>query len=138
MKVRNRFEICLKNHVSYIIWYLPVFLLTANPIVSIFNSEQNMQLQEIATAGLKLYFTAIPFVGFNIINICIFCINRKSPACTNHFLVKRIFNDNPYGIYLSFILKMTGVWLSFPVTECLVTLAGIALYIKLERGKKNV
>ena len=83
----------------------PFFLLTANPIVSIFNSEQNMQLQEIATAGLKLYFTAIPFVWFNIINICIFCINRKSPACTNHFLVKRIFNDNPYGILPVFYIK---------------------------------
>jgi len=44
----------------------------------------------------------------------------------------------PMAFYLSFILKMTGVWLSFPVTECLVTLAGIALYIKSERGKKNV
>ena len=64
-----------------------------------------MQLQEIATAGLKLYFTAIPFVGFNIINICIFCINRKSTACTNHFLVKRIFNDNPYGILPVFYIK---------------------------------
>ena len=34
--------------------------------------------------------------------------------------------------------QMTGVWLSFPITECFVTLTGIALYIKSERGKKNV
>ena len=44
----------------------------------------------------------------------------------------------PMAFFLSFILKMTGVWLSFPVTECFVALVGIALYIKSERGKKNV
>ena len=43
------------------------FLLSASPIVSVFNSEQNVQLQQIAVTRLKLYFTAIPFVGFNII-----------------------------------------------------------------------
>ena len=71
----------------------PFFLLTANPIVSIFNSEQNMQLQEIAAAGLKLYFTAIPFVGFNIIISAYFAsiekalpalfhtLHRKAPQC---------------------------------------------------------
>jgi Na+-driven multidrug efflux pump len=42
----------------------------------------------------------------------------------------------PMAFYLSFILKMTGVWLSFPVTECLVTLAGISLYIKI--GSRNL
>ena len=114
------------------------FLLTANPIVSIFNSEQNMQLQEIATAGLKLYFTAIPFVGFNIIISAYFASTEKALPAQIISLSRGFLMIIPMAFYLSFILKMTGVWLSFPVTECLVTLAGIALYIKLERGKKNV
>ena len=114
------------------------FLLTANPIVSIFNSEQNMQLQEIATAGLKLYFTAIPFVGFNIIISAYFTSTEKAFPAQIISLSRGFLMIIPMALFLSFILKMTGVWLSFPVTECLVTLAGIALYIKLERGKKNV
>ena len=44
-----------------------LFLFSASPIVSVFNSKQNLQLQRIAVTGLKLYFTAIPFAGFNII-----------------------------------------------------------------------
>ncbi len=114
------------------------FLLSASPIVSIFNSEQNMQLQEIATAGLKLYFTAIPFVGFNIIISAYFASTEKALPAQIISLSRGFLMIIPMAFYLSFILKMTGVWLSFPVTECLVTLAGIALYIKLERGKKNV
>ena len=46
--------------------YLVLFLF-AGPIAQIFNSENNPQLQQIAVEGLKLYFTAIPFVAFNTI-----------------------------------------------------------------------
>ena len=114
------------------------FLLTANPIVSLFNSEQNIQLQEIATAGLKLYFTAIPFVGFNIIISAYFTSTEKALPAQIISLSRGFLMIIPMAFFLSFILKMTGVWLSFPVTECFVALAGIALYIKSERGKKNV
>ncbi len=66
------------------------FLLTANPIVGIFNSEQNAELQQIAVAGLKIYFTAIPFVGFNIILSMHFTSTEKAlPA--QLFLYQEVF-----------------------------------------------
>ncbi len=106
------------------------FLLAANPIVSIFNSEQNMQLQEIAVAGLKLYFTAIPFAGVNIILSAYFTSTEKALPAQIISLLRGFLMIIPMAFFLSFILKMAGVWLSFPVTECFVTLAGITLYIK--------
>lgn len=106
------------------------FLLAANPIVSIFNSEQNMQLQEIAVAGLKLYFTAIPFAGFNIILSAYFTSTEEALPAQIISLLRGFLMIIPMAFFLSFILKMTGVWISFPVTECFVTLAGITLYIK--------
>lgn len=115
-----------------------IFLFSANAIVSIFNSEQNIQLQKIAETGLKLYFTAIPFVGFNIIISSYFTSTEKALPAQIISLSRGFLVIIPMAFFLSFLLKMTGVWLSFPITECLVTLAGIALYIKLERGKKNV
>lgn len=115
-----------------------IFVFSANLIVSVFNSEQNIQLQRIAETGLKLYFTAIPFVGFNIVLSSYFTsIERALPAqiisLSRGFLV-----IIPMAFLLSFLLKMKGVWLSFPITECFVTLAGIALYIQSEGGKKNI
>lgn len=115
-----------------------VFLFFANSIVSVFNSEQNIQLQQIAETGLKLYFTAIPFVGFNIIISSYFTSIEKALPAQIISLSRGFLVIIPMAFLLSFLLKMTGVWLSFPITECLVTLAGIALYIKSERGKKNV
>lgn len=108
------------------------FLLAAGSIVSIFNSEQNMQLQEIATAGLKLYFTAIPFVGFNIILSAYFTSTEKALPAQIISLARGFLIIIPMAFFLSFLLKMTGVWLSFPATECFVSLAGIALYVKSE------
>ncbi len=114
------------------------FLLSANPIVSIFNIEQNIPLQQIAETGLKLYFTAIPFVGFNIILSSYFTSVEKALPAQIVSLSRGCFVLIPMALFLSSLLKMTGVWLSFPITECFVALAGTALYIKSERGKKHV
>ncbi len=111
-----------------------IFLLSANPIVSIFNSEQNIQLQQIAETGLKLYFTAIPFVGFNIIISSYFTSIEKALPAQIVSLSRGLLIIIPMAFFLSFLLKMTGVWLSFPITECFVALAGIALYFKSERS----
>ncbi len=115
-----------------------VFLLSANPIVSIFNSEQNIHLQQTAETGLKLYFTAIPFVGFNIMISSYFTSIEKALPAQIVSLSRGLFVIIPMAFFLSCFLKMTGVWLSFPITECFVALAGITLYNKSERGKKNV
>lgn len=115
-----------------------IFLFSANSIVSVFNSEQNIQLQQIAETGLKLYFTAVPFVGFNIIISSYFTSIEKALPAQIISLSRGFLVIIPMAFFLSFLLKMTGVWLSFPITECFVALAGIALYIKSERGKKNV
>lgn len=47
--------------------YGMVFFL-ASPITAVFNSENDLQLQKIAEEGLRLYFLAAPFVGFNIVS----------------------------------------------------------------------
>ena len=111
-----------------------IFILSANPIVSVFNSEQNVQLLQIAVTGLKLYFTAIPFVGFNIIISAYFTSTEKALPAQIISLSRGFLVIIPMAFFLSFLLKMTGVWLSFPITECFVTLTGIALYIKSENA----
>lgn len=115
-----------------------IFCLFSNPIVSIFNSEQNISLQQIAETGLKIYFTAIPFVGYNIIISSYFTSTEKALPAQIISLSRGFLVIIPMAFSLSFLLKMTGVWLSFPITECFVTLTGIALYTKSKRGKKNV
>lgn len=107
-----------------------LFLFAANPIVSLFNNEQNSLLQQIAATGLKLYFTAIPFVGFNIILAAYFTSTEKVLPAQIVSLSRGFVLIIPMAFAMSLLLQMTGVWLSYPMTECLVALAGIVLYMK--------
>ena len=107
--------------------YLLVFFF-ANPITSIFNSEHNLQLQEIAPFGLKLYFTAVGFVGFNII-ISVFFTSSEKPIPA-HFisLLRGLLLIIPMAFLLSALWGITGVWLAFPVTEFVVAVFGAGMY----------
>ena len=112
-----------------------LFLIAANSIVGLFNSEQNMQLQQIAETGLKLYFTAIPFVGFNIVISTYFIATEKALPAQIVSLLRGFIVIIPMAFLMSFLFRMTGVWMSYPLTESIVAFAGMILYRKLE-GKR--
>lgn len=107
------------------------FWLFANPIAGLFNSEQNIRLQELAVIGLKLYFTAIPFVGFNLIVSMYFTSTEKAVFAQAVSFARGLLLILPMAFFLSFVAGMTGVWLSYPITESLVTLMGLILYQRL-------
>lgn len=114
------------------------FFMTANPVVGLFNSEQNMQMQQTAETGLKLYFTAIPFAGFNIVISTYFTSTEKALPAQIVSLSRGFAIIIPMAFFMSFLFSMTGVWLSYPFTEGMVALTGIILYKKSVGGKRNV
>ncbi len=100
----------------------------ASQIVSIFNSENNPLLQEIATIGLKYYFTACLFAGFNIvISIYFTSIDYARPAHVISIL-RGFIIIIPMAFILSNLKGMLGVWSTFPLTELLVSILGVFLY----------
>lgn len=115
--------------------YLTVFLF-ADPITAIFNSENNPQLQAIAVLGLKLYFIATPFVGFNIIMSVYFAATEKAAPAQLISLLRGLFIIIPMSFLLSALWGITGVWLTFPVTEIVVTGLGGWIYIA-DRKRQN-
>lgn len=107
-----------------------IFLLCSNSITGIFNSEHNANLQQTAVNGLKLYFTAIPFAGFNIILSTHFTSTEKALPAQIISLSRGFFIVIPTTFFLSYIGGMTGVWLSYPITEITVFIMGTVLYKK--------
>lgn len=100
----------------------------AGGVVSLFNSEHNIQLQQIATEGLKLYFTATGFAGFNIIIAMYFASTERAIPAHVVSLLRGLFVIVPMAFLLSGLWGVPGVWLAFPVTEALVTALGIGMY----------
>lgn len=107
------------------------FLAAAGAVVGLFNSEGNMQLQQIAETGLKLYFTAIPFAGFNIVIATYFTSTERALPAQLVSLSRGFIVIIPMAFFMSDLCKMTGVWLSYPLTEGVVALVGMILYNKL-------
>ena len=115
--------------------YLTIFF-CAPQLVFIFNSERNELLQRFAIKGLKLYFLACPFMGFNIITATYFTSTDHPCPAQIISLLRGFFVLVPLAFLLSALLKMTGVWCAYPLTEFIVMLAGTAFYIvsKKEKG----
>ncbi len=128
-----RYSLSTMSIISLII-YLSIFIFSS-PIVAIFNSENDIRLAEIASYGMKLYFSSILFMGFNIVMSAFFTsIENAFPAhCIS--LLRGLLLIVPMAYLLSSLLKLEGVWLSFPLTECLVAILSIVFYYKL--GEKT-
>lgn len=115
-----------------------VIFFGASQLTFIFNSEKNEMLQQFAVTGMKLYFLACPFIGFNIVTATYFTSTEcPRPAQIISFF-RGLFILVPMAFMLSSIFRMTGVWCAYPLTECIVTLIGMMFYIRLRIKKYNI
>ena len=101
----------------------------AGQITAIFNSEGSRQLAQIAVPGLRVYFTGIVFAGFNIILAIYFSSMEKAVPAQVISLGRGLILMIPMAFLLSALWGITGVWLTFPVTEAIVSLIGIFLQL---------
>ena len=116
--------------------YIIIFVF-AQPIASVFNSENNLELQQIAVAGLKIYFTSSIFVGYNIILAIFFTSVEKALPAHILSILRGLILIIPMAFLLSAIGEMTGIWLTYPSTEALVALLGYVIYKRYQKKKKG-
>lgn len=105
-----------------------VFFWAPEPITSVFNSEGNKKLQDIAVTGMRLYFTSIPFMGLNILLSAFFASTEKALPAQGISLSRGLFLILPAAFLLANLFGMTGIWLSCPVTEFIVSVMGVMVY----------
>lgn len=106
----------------------------AEAVTLLFNRDRDMALQNMAVEGIRIYFAAIPFAGFNILTAAFFASTEKALPAQIISLLRGIILVIPMAFLLANVWKLTGVWLSFAVTELLTAGLG-AVFLK---GKKKV
>lgn len=126
IKAILRYAVAATVAVSAVI-YAVVFLF-ADPITGVFNSGQNAQLQEIASYGLRIYFTAVLFVGFNIVLSVYFTSTENAIPAHIISILRGLVIIVPMAFVLSRLLELTGVWMAFPVTELAVASLGLGIF----------
>ena len=135
VKILLRYSMITMIILSCIIY--SITFLRATDIASIFNSEKNATLQELSETGLKIYFIACPFIGFNIVLATYFYSIEKPFFAQIISLARGFIILIPTAFLLSYIFKMMGVWSTYPVSEFIVTLIAVTLYIVNKRKQPS-
>lgn len=135
IRILRRYALITMLTASAVIY--SVIFFGAAPIANLFNSEENELLQKIATNGLKLYFIACPFAGFNLILSVYFTSTGQGLPAHILSLLRGFVLIIPMAFLLSAFAQLTGVWCTFPLTEFLVCLLGIAMYLHTRRKSQS-
>ena len=113
----------------YAMWTMLIFSLViygllfvfAQPVTSVFNSEHNQELQNIAVTGLKIYFLSNVFATYFI------SVEKAVPAQVLSIL-RGFLLMIPVVFISSYLWKMTGVWAAYPLTEMVAAVMGYLMY----------
>lgn len=108
--------------------------LFTDPLVAIFNSENNDMLLQYAHTGLQLYFLGFLFAGINILLVAYFSATANARPAIIGSLLRGAIAIVICAVILSGILGMNGVWLSFLASE-MITFVVILI---LSRKKESV
>jgi len=121
--------------VMSVVIYAIIYLFT-NEIVAIFNSESNETLAQLAGRGLRIYFIGFLFTGINIVASAFFSAIDKAKTGLTISVLRGCIIIIPMVIVLSATLNMTGVWLSFVLTEMVVcAMSLVLLYRKVKNSR---
>jgi Na+-driven multidrug efflux pump len=106
-------------------------VILAEPIVAVFNKDNDLLLSAYAERGMFIYFWAFVFVGINIVISTYFSsIDMPKPAFVIS-LLRGFVMLIPMVIGLSHVLGMDGVWMAMTCSEFLVfVMAMITLHRK--------
>ena len=104
-----------------LILYIIIFYYS-DSIILLFNSENDLHLARLAKVGLRIYFLGFFFSGFNIIAAAFLSAIEKASRAFFISILRGFIVIIPAVIIFSTILKMNGVWISFLVTEFIVSI----------------
>ena len=107
-----------------------------DPLIQIFNQEQNAELLHYAHSGLRLYFLGFLFAGINILLVAYFsAVAQPKPAIAGS-LLRWAVAIIPCAVILARLFGLNGVWLSFLASE-MITFFAILLLARLEHTSKE-
>lgn len=117
--------------------YIGIYFNT-HGIIGIFNNEQSVEIANMTEIGLKIYFIGFLFAGINIIMSTYLSAIEHAKEGFTISLFRGCVIIVPMVLVLSRIWGMIGVWSSFVLTECIVTvLAILILSLKKKMSMRN-
>jgi Na+-driven multidrug efflux pump len=121
--------------ILFAVLYAGIALL-ADPIASVFNSDNDPALQALAVRGMRLYFIGALGAGLNIITAVYLSCREYAAQANVLSLLRGLFVIVPAAVILAVLFKETGVWLAFPVTEAVCAAGSIGCILYFRKKEK--
>ena len=99
-------------------------------LISIFNSENSVELAGYAHTGMRLYFIGFLFAGFNIVGIGFLSATEQAKEAFVTSFFRGFAGILAFSILLSWIFGLNGVWLAFFASELATAILMIAVLLR--------
>ncbi len=120
--VKQIFHYGLVTALAFGLLFLGLGWFFTQPIVGIFNQENNLEMEHLARQGLPLYFLGFPMMGVNILaSSYLASLSKGGPAFALSIL-RGAVAVIPTVLLLSRMFGLIGVWLAVPCAETLTFL----------------
>ena len=109
-----------------------------DPLISIFNSENNVQLLNYAHTGLRLYFLGFIVAGINVVLVAYFsAVDEPKIAIVGSFL-RGIVAIVICAVILAKLFGLNGIWISLLAAETVTFLTILFLAYKDRRKRMGL
>lgn len=109
-----------------------------DPLISIFNSENNIQLLNYAHTGMRLYFLGFLIAGINVVLVAYFSAVDEPKIAIAGSMMRGVVAIVICAIVLAKVFGLNGVWISLLVSEAITFLMILILSYKDRNVKKSV
>ena len=131
-RINRVFKLALLTAIGLGLLKFVIIALFPLPIIKLFNAA-TPEVIPIATQGLYIYFTAMPFIATNVIMVVFLqSIERSVPAIIIT-LSRTIFLVVLGLLFLPKMFGLTGVWLIVPFAEALTMFAAATYILTLKK-----
>lgn len=107
-------------------------------MVGIFNSQNNIQLTELAVPGLTLYFTSFIFTGFNFFVIYYAAAVNDGRLSMLISLLRGLILILPVLLIMSQWRDLQGVWLTMTAVELLTALISFRFVLYYRKSFQKI
>lgn len=97
--------------------FVAISFLFTDPLVSVFNSEKDAAMAQLAGNGMRLYFTGFLVAGINIVLIGYYSATGKALPVFVGSMLRGVLLISAFAVGFGLTFGMNGVWLSFLASE---------------------
>lgn len=135
--VKRIWKLSVRTAVIFAVMVVMITNIFTESIVGIFNSENNVQMANYAMQGVRIYFVGFLFAGCNIVGAGYLSATENAGKAFGVSIMRGVVAIIACAVILAYIFGMTGVWLAFPMAECITTIFLVAAMKKMSYRQEN-